>query len=90
MYKCDRACKNQPCEYKTIANFFFICPIITYKLFIYEHDNISVTTAEVNGLSSEIYGKRIPHSELKILAIIQLGVICAHMVDFCRPSHKYY
>ena len=20
---------------------------------------------------------------------MQLGVICAHMVDFCRPSHKF-
>ena len=27
------------------------------------------------------------HSKLKILAKIQLGVICTHMVDFCGPSH---
>ena len=29
------------------------------------------------------------HSQLKILAKMQLGVICAHMVDFCRPGHKF-
>ena len=27
-------------------------------------------------------------SELKIFLNIQLRVICAHMVDFCMPSHK--
>ena len=29
------------------------------------------------------------HSELKILAKLQLGVICIHdqMVDFCKPGH---
>ena len=27
------------------------------------------------------------HLELEIFIIMQLGVICAHMVDFCRPSH---
>ena len=26
------------------------------------------------------------HLELEIFIIMQLGVICAHMVDFCRPS----
>ena len=25
--------------------------------------------------------------ELKILATIQLGVIYAHMVDYCKPGH---
>ena len=30
---------------------------------------------------------RIPHSELKILAKIYLGIICTHMVDYCRPGH---
>ena len=34
---------------------------------LYKHNKISVTTAEFNGLSSEIYGNGIPHSELKIL-----------------------
>ena len=48
-----------------------------------------VTTVEFNELSSEIYGNGIPHSELKILAIIQLSVICAHMIDFRRPGHIY-
>ena len=28
------------------------------------------------------------YSELKILMKIQLSVICAHTVDFHRPSHK--
>ena len=30
-----------------------------------KHNKISVTTAEFNGLSSEIYGNWIPHSELR-------------------------
>ena len=30
---CDQACKNQPCEHKNI-NFFCLCSIITYELFI--------------------------------------------------------
>ena len=32
--KCDRACKNQPCERKKIADFFCLCSIITYQLFV--------------------------------------------------------
>ena len=28
------------------------------------------------------------YSELKLLAKIWFSVICAHMVDFCRPSHS--
>ena len=54
---------------------------------LYKRNKISVITAEFNELSSEIYRNGIPHSELKILPKIQLGVICAHMVDFCRPGH---
>ena len=46
-----------------------------------------MTTAEFNGLSSAAYRNGIVHSERKILAKIHLGVICAHMVDFCRPGH---
>ena len=29
------------------------------------------------------------HLELKILAKLQLDVICTHMVDFCKPGHKF-
>ena len=36
---------------------------------------MSITTAEFNGLSSEIYGNGIPHTQLKILVKIQLCVI---------------
>ena len=57
---------------------------------LYKHNKISVTTAEFNGFSSEIHGNGIPCSELKILLKIYLGVICAHMVDFCRPGHIFY
>ena len=63
--------------------------VLAYMSTIYTNTIKSVSTAEFNELSSEIYGKRIPHSEPKILAIIQLGVICTHMVDFCRPGHIY-
>ncbi len=81
----DRACKNQPCEYKKL-------PIFSYLHYhnlktIYTNMIKSVTTAEFNGLSSKIYRNGIPHSELKILAKIQLSVICAHMVDFHRPGY---
>ena len=31
--------------------------------------------------------KYVLQSQLKILAKIQLSVICTHMVDFCRPGH---
>ena len=45
------------------------------------------TATEFDGLSVTINKNGIVHSELKILAKIQLGVICGHIVDFCRPSH---
>ena len=28
------------------------------------------------------------HLQRKILVKIKLGVICAHMVDLCRPGHN--
>ena len=34
IYICDRACENQPCEHKKIADFFRLCSIITYELFL--------------------------------------------------------
>ena len=40
-------------------------------------------------LSSTIYRNEILHSELNILAKVQLSVSCAHTVDFCRPDHKF-
>ena len=43
----------------------------------------------LHGLCSKIYGSGVPHSELKILAKVHLGVICAHIVDFCRLDHVY-
>ena len=38
-----------------------------------------ITTVEFNGLSSTTYRNRILQSQLKILAKIQLSVICVHM-----------
>ena len=64
------------------CHFFHHCSIITYELYILK---ISITTAEFNGFSSETYRNEISHSELKILAKIQLGVVCAHTVDFTGP-----
>ena len=46
-----------------------------------------MTAAEFNGLSSVSYGNGVVHLERKILAKIQFGVICTHMVDFRRPGH---
>ena len=45
------------------------------------------TNAELKGLLSTIYRNGILHLELKILAKILLGVICAHIFDFCSPGH---
>ena len=61
------------------------------------HDNLitidtntpkSFITTKLNGLSFAIYRNGILHLELKILTKIQLVVICNHMVDFLKPSHK--
>ena len=49
---------------------FGLCSIITYELLICTNKKLSITTAEFNGLSSELYGKEIPHSALKILVKI--------------------
>ena len=46
-----------------------------------------ITKAEVNELSIKICKNWILDSQFKILATILLGVICIHMVDFCRPVH---
>ena len=47
--------------------FFRLCSIITYiyELFILKN-KISVTTADVNELSSEIHGNTMPPSEQKL------------------------
>ena len=51
------------------------------------HNKILITTVEFNGLSSAAYRNGKMHSEWKILANIELSVICAQMVDFCRSGH---
>ena len=43
--------------------------------------------SEFNGLSSPAYENGILHSKGKMLVKIQLGVICAHIVDCCRSGH---
>ena len=54
---------------KKIADFsVFALSLLTNCL--NKHNKISVTTAEFNKHSSEIYGNEIPHSELKIFAKI--------------------
>ena len=40
-------------------------------------------------LFSAIYRNGMLKSQLKILTKIKLSVICAHMLNFCRPGHKY-
>ena len=40
-------------------------------------------------LSSVAYGIGILCFEQKILAKIQLSVICVHIVDFCWPDHIF-
>ena len=48
------------------------------------------TDTEFNGLSSVIHRNKILRSHLKILAKIQLSVICTHTVDFSRPGYIWY
>ena len=59
------------------------CNLITY---LYYHDKIFTTTAELNGLSSAVYGNEILHWEQKILAKILLSAVCTHMVNVCRSG----
>ena len=84
---CDQACKINHLSAKKLP-IFFICSLITYK-YLYQQNKIPITTAEFNGLSYEIYGNGITHSELKIIVKIYLSVICTYMVDFRRPGHIY-
>ena len=75
-------------DHLSTKNCWYFLYLLHYNL-ITIYTNTIPTTAEFNGLSSAIYRNRILHSELKILAKIQLGVICTHMVDFHTPGHVY-
>ena len=68
----------------------FLSALSQLNKYLYYHNTIFITTAELSGLSSAAYRNGISHSEQKTLAEIQLGVINTHMVDFCRPSHICY
>ena len=63
--------------------------LLYYNLTIYTTTTNVITTAEFNGLSFAAYQNEILYSKQKILAKIKLGVICTHMVNFCRPGHIY-
>jgi len=49
-----------------------------------------LTCAEIRGESYKGYRMKLSPLEQKVSMNIQLGVIYAAMVDFCRPCHKYY
>ena len=68
---------------------FFAFALSLLNNYLYHCNKISITTAKFNGIPSAACGNRILHSEQKIVAKVYLGVICTHMVSFCRPSHKY-
>ena len=53
-------------------------------------NKIFITTAEINELSSAAYRNIIIHYEWKILAKIQLRIICAHVEKFWRLGHKCF
>ena len=52
-------------------------------------NKVFTINAEINGESFKAYIMQILLSEVKIFMNIQLGVICAHMVDFYMPGHIY-
>ena len=54
--------------------------------YLYYHNKIFITTIEFNRLSSAAYRNRILHSDWKILAKIELSVICAQVVYFRRSG----
>ena len=56
--------------------------------YLYKHNKISVTTADFNGLSSEIWKWDITFRAEDISNNI-IWCNCAHMVDFHRPGHNY-
>ena len=71
-----------------ITDFFVL---LYHNLTIYTNRTkcLATTNVEFNGLSSPsaIYRNVILQSPLKILAKIQLSVICTHMFDFRKPGY---
>ena len=66
----------------------FILRYFGVLYFLPEQAQSKFTTAEFNGLSSVAYRNGILSCELKILVKIYLDIVCAHMVNFCRPGHN--
>ena len=86
--KCDQACKNQPCKHKKLP-LLCVCSIIINLL--------CIPTTKSFPLLQNLMGFLLQFTEMEYytrnvtedIAKIELGVICAHMVDFCKPSHKH-
>ena len=86
---CDQACKIRSSEHKK-SPIYIVRSLLYHNLIIIYtsyHNKIFITTVEFNGLSYAAYRNRILHFEWKILAKIELSVICAQVVDFCRPGY---
>ena len=87
MINCDRACKNQPRKHKK-------SPIFSSLLY---HNLRSIYSNRIKSLSllQNIMGLLEKFTELDTTFRAEnisksiLGIICAHMVDFRRPSHNY-
>ena len=78
-------------DHVSTKNHRFLVCLLYHNLitiYVYYCNKIFITTAVFHGLSSAAYGNGIVRSERKILAKIELGVICAHMVDFRRRGHN--
>ena len=84
---CDQACENQPCERKKIADFF-LCSIINYELFILKN-KIAVTTAEFNGLSSEIRAEDISETITRCNLRLRTWLIFVGLVTY-TVNYKSY
>ena len=73
--------------HKKSPRFLQLCVAITHGLALLTTLKNYSICAESHGESSKAYRLQLSPLEQKILMNIQLGVICADMVDFRRPGH---
>ena len=82
-----RLVQNRSSECKKLPFFSYLL----YNNLITVYTNIpkSFHYCKIKWAFSAMYRNGILHSELQILAKIQLGVICVQMVDYHRPGYKF-
>ena len=83
MHVYDHDCKDQK---KRALKLLRVVNLVSHTLALLAQQN-HLTCAEILGESCEAYRMKLSPLEQKILMNIQLGVICANMVDYCRLAH---